>query len=138
MLISLALSAKRDDIIVRKNRLLKPGEQGRHDSLPPVGRCCADRADAQAFIILKYAGIDRQHPGNLAVFSVGIGCLLYTSPAIEAREWQPSCEKADLLLIVAHPDDELLWFGGALPTYAGERGMAVQVMYMACLLYTSG
>lgn len=51
-------------------------------------------------------------------------------PAIEAREWQPSCEKADLLLIVAHPDDELLWFGGALPTYAGERGMAVQVMYM--------
>lgn len=28
------------------------------------------------------------------------------TPAIEAREWQPSCEKADLLLIVAHPDDE--------------------------------
>ena len=56
-------------------------------------------------------------------------------PAIEAREWQPSCEKADLLLIVAHPDDELLWFGGALPTYAGERGMAVQVMYMACNSY---
>ena len=57
------------------------------------------------------------------------------TPAIEAREWQPSCEKADLLLIVAHPDDELLWFGGALPTYAGERGMAVQVMYMACNSY---
>lgn len=57
------------------------------------------------------------------------------TPAIEAREWQPSCEKADLLLIVAHPDDEILWFGGALPTYAGERGMAVQVMYMACNSY---
>ena len=36
---------------------------------------------------------------------------------------------------MAHPDDELLWFGGALPTYAGERGMAVQVMYMACNSY---
>lgn len=54
------------------------------------------------------------------------------SAAIEARAWQPACDKADLLLIVAHPDDELLWFGGALPTYAGERGMNVQVMYMTC------
>lgn len=38
--------------------------------------------------------------------------------------------KADLLLLVAHPDDELLWFGGLLPTYAGERGAGVQVAYL--------
>ena len=41
--------------------------------------------------------------------------------------WDQPCDKADLLLIVAHPDDEVLWFGGALPTYAGERNMQVQV-----------
>lgn len=45
----------------------------------------------------------------------------------DVQQWQPSAEKADLLLIVAHPDDEVLWFGGALPHYAGERDMKVQV-----------
>lgn len=35
-------------------------------------------------------------------------------------EWR-SINKADILLLVAHPDDELLWFGGLLPTYAAER-----------------
>lgn len=38
-------------------------------------------------------------------------------------------EKADLMLLVGHPDDELLWFGGLLPTYAGQRGLKVQVVY---------
>ena len=46
--------------------------------------------------------------------------------------WQPPCEKADLLLLVGHPDDELLWFGGLLPTYAGEKGMNVTVAYLTC------
>ena len=46
--------------------------------------------------------------------------------------WQPACEKADLLVLAAHPDDELLWFGGLIPYYAGERGMAVQVCYLTC------
>ena len=49
-----------------------------------------------------------------------------------AHVWQPPCEKADLLLLVGHPDDELLWFGGLLPTYAGERGMRVTVAYLTC------
>ena len=46
--------------------------------------------------------------------------------------WQPACEKSDLLVLAAHPDDELLWFGGLIPYYAGERGMAVQVCYLTC------
>ena len=33
------------------------------------------------------------------------------------------------MLLVAHPDDELLWFGGLLPTYAGDRHLAVEVVY---------
>lgn len=44
--------------------------------------------------------------------------------------WQPPCERADLLLLPTHADDEHLFFGGAMPTYAGGRGLAVQVAYM--------
>ena len=47
------------------------------------------------------------------------------------QRWQPQHEKADLLLISAHPDDELLFMGGTIPYYAGERKMAVQVAYLA-------
>lgn len=44
--------------------------------------------------------------------------------------WLPPHEKADLLLISAHPDDEVLFMGGTIPYYAGERGMNVQVAYL--------
>ena len=46
------------------------------------------------------------------------------------QRWEPPCEKADLMLIAGHPDDELLWFGGVLPVYAGVRKKAVQVCIM--------
>lgn len=48
------------------------------------------------------------------------------------QRWQDAPEKVDLLLLAAHPDDELLFFGGALPTYAGEQGKDVLVCYMTC------
>lgn len=48
----------------------------------------------------------------------------------EVQQWQPSADKADLMLLVAHPDDEVLWFGGALPRYAGEEGRVCQVCMM--------
>ncbi len=48
--------------------------------------------------------------------------------------WQPAPEKADLLLLSAHPDDEMLFFGGAIPYYAGEKQMDVVVVYMTCNL----
>lgn len=46
--------------------------------------------------------------------------------------WQPAPEKADLMIIVAHPDDEMLWLGGCIPYYAGERQLQVVVMYLTC------
>ena len=46
------------------------------------------------------------------------------------QQWQPPCEKADLVVFSTHADDEHLFFGGILPTYAGEQGLAVQVVYM--------
>lgn len=47
------------------------------------------------------------------------------------QRWEPTCEKADLLLLVAHPDDELIFFGGTIPTYDTEKGMNVVVAYMS-------
>ena len=46
-------------------------------------------------------------------------------------DWQPPYEKADLLVVSAHCDDELIFFGGMIPYYAGEQKLAVQVVYMA-------
>ena len=48
------------------------------------------------------------------------------------QRWQPAPEKADLMVLAAHPDDEVLFFGGVLPTYAGERKKSVVVVYMTC------
>ncbi len=46
------------------------------------------------------------------------------------QQWQPYCDEADLLALPTHADDEHLFFGGILPTYAGERGLSVQVAYL--------
>lgn len=44
--------------------------------------------------------------------------------------WQPPCTEADLLLLPTHADDELLFFGGTMPYYAGGQGKKVQVAYL--------
>lgn len=51
-------------------------------------------------------------------------------PPAWVQVWEPPCEKADLLVLPTHADDEHLWFGGAMPYYAGELGYEVQVVYM--------
>ena len=45
--------------------------------------------------------------------------------------WEKPPEKIDLMLFATHPDDEVLWFGGLLPTYGGERGKDVLVVCAA-------
>jgi len=59
--------------------------------------------------------------------------MLYSEGALpdEIHDWQPPLDKADLLVVSAHCDDELIFFGGTIPYYAGERGLKVQVVYMA-------
>ncbi len=42
--------------------------------------------------------------------------------------WTPFEGKADLMVLVAHPDDEILWFGGLIPYYRAERGKKVLVV----------
>ncbi|MBQ8161303.1 MAG: PIG-L family deacetylase [Clostridia bacterium] len=44
--------------------------------------------------------------------------------------WQPPCTDADILVLVAHPDDEYIFFGGAIPWYAREKKLHVAVAYM--------
>lgn len=42
--------------------------------------------------------------------------------------WQPFEGEADLMVLSAHPDDEILWFGGTIPYYRSERGKRVLVV----------
>ena len=44
--------------------------------------------------------------------------------------WQPTVEKADLLVVVAHPDDEYIFLGAVIPYYGAERGKDVLVCYI--------
>ena len=66
---------------------------------------------------------DRMYVAEVHVFAEG------ETPDWVQR-WEPPLEKADLLVISGHPDDELLFMGGTIPYYAGELGMAVQVAYL--------
>ncbi|NMA94011.1 MAG: hypothetical protein GX975_05035 [Clostridiales bacterium] len=59
------------------------------------------------------------------IFAYGEG----ETPA-RAQLWEPPCEDADMLLLSTHADDEHLFFGGTMPTYAGERGYKLQVAYL--------
>ncbi len=65
--------------------------------------------------------------------SMRIGEIYVLSPGRApdwVQLWLPPCEKADMLVIPTHSDDEFIFFGGLLPLYAGERGLEVQVIYM--------
>ena len=46
------------------------------------------------------------------------------------QRWEETEKKADILFLSTHPDDELLFFGGAIPTYAGELRKRVVVAYL--------
>lgn len=46
------------------------------------------------------------------------------------QQWNDPWIKADMLVLSTHPDDELIFLGGTIPYYAGEKGMAVQVAYV--------
>ncbi len=47
------------------------------------------------------------------------------------QRWEPTPEKSDLLFVVAHPEEELLYLGGAIPYYAVERGRTAAVALMS-------
>lgn len=77
-------------------------------------------------------GTERARIVNTSKARVFLAEITLFGPGEQPRDtprWE-DYDKADMMLVVAHPDDELLWFGGLLPTYAGERGLRVQVLYL--------
>lgn len=51
-------------------------------------------------------------------------------PPAGVQTWNAPCDRADFLVCSTHADDEILWLGGVLATYAGGRGLSTQVVYM--------
>jgi len=49
----------------------------------------------------------------------------------DVERWETVCEKADILVLSTHADDELLFLGGVLAVYAGQEKLAVQVVYFS-------
>ena len=49
----------------------------------------------------------------------------------DIQTWLPFEGKADLMVLVAHPDDELLFMGGVIPYYNTQLGKRVIVVYVA-------
>jgi LmbE family N-acetylglucosaminyl deacetylase len=88
---------------------------------PIYNDCYSILPEARAFSLSCEAGL---RIAEVTLFSEG------PLPE-EIHAWQPPLTKADLLVVSAHCDDELIFFGGTIPYYAGERGLAVQVVYMA-------
>ena len=60
---------------------------------------------------------------TLGAYSVG-------SPPANVQTWDVPCTQADFMVCSTHADDEILWLGGVLATYAGGRGLSTQVVYM--------
>ncbi len=81
--------------------------------------------EGTTFFRVANAPGEKRHFNMMELRIYGAGDLPW-----EVQIWEPSAEKADLMLIVAHSDDEVLWFGGMLPTYAGEEGKVCQVCMM--------
>lgn len=67
-------------------------------------------------------------PKALAYFCGATGFTDGTLPSW-VQLWQKPWDQADLLVLSTHNDDDLLFFGGAEPYYARERGYRVQVVY---------
>lgn len=75
----------------------------------------------------------RLHCPKQAKFVLGINEIFLLSKGEVpdwVQRWEPTHEKADIMFLVAHPDDELIFMGGAIPTYAAEQQRKVVVAYL--------
>lgn len=58
---------------------------------------------------------------------------VFLSPtARSTAESEPAQSGVDFMIVCAHPGDEYLFLGGALPLYAGEQGRSAVVVYLSC------
>ena len=54
-------------------------------------------------------------------------------PPASLVRYTGTTDKADLMILACHPDDDILWMGGLIPLYAGQLGLKVQMAYMTAL-----
>lgn len=52
------------------------------------------------------------------------------------QQWNPPWDKADMLFISTHSDDEVLFFGGVIPNYTNGNRARVQVAYFSDFFLT--
>ncbi len=82
--------------------------------------------DGAREIRVRALGDRKQTLGFNEVYVFGDGRI----PAWVQR-WEETPDKADILFVVAHPEEELLYLGGAIPYYALEQERTVAVAYMS-------
>ncbi len=95
-----------------------PKEEYYHQYVPLPGR--------NHFRIFSSTGKGKESLGISEIRLLGKGTLPEW-----VQVWKKPQGKADLMVVAAHPDDELLFMGGTIPYYAGERKKKVIVVYLA-------
>ena len=88
--------------------------------------------------LIEWIPFDREVPSFTIKLSKGVpkmdlSRLSVLTPGDLPRwvqRWETLEGPAELMLISTHPDDEILWFGGLLPYYAGQLHRKVLVVYM--------
>ncbi|MBQ8536114.1 MAG: phosphodiester glycosidase family protein [Clostridia bacterium] len=86
------------------------------------------------FISLAPAEKVRIYVTNEGVFQLAINEIYAFSDGDIpgwVQRWEPPVEKADMLFLIAHPGDEQLYFGGAIPTYVAEQQRKVVIAYLS-------
>lgn len=87
--------------------------------------------DYQTFAPAKAVRLTQPVVKDNAYFAVSeLHALTQGDAPDSVQRWKRLEGKADLMVVVAHPDDEYLWFGGAIPYYQMVRGKTVLVVYM--------
>ncbi len=85
----------------------------------------------------EYVPLQGQH--KVRISTTGKGEILQLSEVVLLdqgevpsfiQQWKPTPQKAELMLLTAHPDDEVIFFGGLLPYYSGELQKDVVVAVM--------
>lgn len=92
---------------------------------------CGTNGFIHEYVALKEASasVTINIPGN----SMGItGIRIFSEGDLphDVQVWKPSCEKADIMIFSSHSDDEILFFGGILPTYSYTYDADIQIVYM--------
>ena len=66
--------------------------------------------------------------GTIAINELGVYSAGERPASVQV--WEPTVEKADLLVVIAHPDDEYVFLGAVIPYSGAERGKNVLVCYV--------